>query len=181
MKPCTKCHQAKDASEFYRSRANKDGLYCQCKDCVRASRQSPESIATRKKYEQSSEKKATRGRYERTEKRKVAGRERHRKWRHTLIGRLRNCFYSMMNRCNNHKHRNYGRYGGRGIECRFEDSDKFIDYVVNVLGIDTYEKIQAREIHRLDNTGHYEPGNVSFLTPAEHIAEHVEMRRKLAG
>lgn len=82
------------------------------------------------------------------------------KYQHTLNGYLRQIFYHMNCRCNNPKHWNYKIYGGRGIKCLFESADEFIDYVLNKLKIDP-RKLQ---IDRINNNGHYEKGNIRFVT-----------------
>jgi len=45
MKRCSKCRETKDASLFYRARRFADGLTAWCKDCYRASRQTPKARA----------------------------------------------------------------------------------------------------------------------------------------
>ncbi len=85
----------------------------------------------------------------------------------TIKGRLRRIYGSMKNRCNNLKHDHYKNYGGRGIELKFT-IDEFIDYVVNDLQIDP----RGLEIHRIDNDGHYEKGNIEFLTSKKHGLKH---------
>jgi hypothetical protein len=90
----------------------------------------------------------------------------------TLIGNIRHRFGNMEQRCNNPNATNYGRYGGSGIKCRFT-IDEFVDYIVNVLEVDPREL----ECHRIDPDGHYEPGNIEFITLKEHKHRHVELRR----
>ncbi len=63
-------------------------------------------------------------------------------------------------------------YATKGTKNLFESSDAFINYVVDVMQIDP----RGLEIHRIDNGGHYEPGNIEFLTKLEHVNVHVEMR-----
>lgn len=62
-------------------------------------------------------------------------------------------------RCNDPENANYERYGGRGIEFRFEDVSVACIWVVQNLKVD-----RKREIDRIDNDGHYEPGNIRFST-----------------
>jgi hypothetical protein len=69
----------------------------------------------------------------------------------------------MKSRCLNVRCRNYNRYGGRGIR-------------VAQVWIDSYEAFLAHvgrrptprhSIDRIENEGHYEPGNVRWATPSE--------------
>lgn len=78
----------------------------------------------------------------------------------TVDGHLRHLFDSMKQRCNNPKVPNYKYYGGRGIKVLFECSE-FVDYVIFGLQVDPREL----QIDRIDNDGHYEPGNIRFVTP----------------
>lgn len=86
-------------------------------------------------------------------------------YRKTFIGHLRHHFATIKQRCNNPKLPSYKDYGGRGIECRFENADSFIYYVKNVLGYYTLERLKGLHLDRIDNNGHYEPGNIRFVTP----------------
>ncbi len=85
-----------------------------------------------------------------------------REYCNTIKGRLRRTYGDMNNCCNNPKNKRYHRYGGRGIELKFT-SDEFVDYVVNELQIDP----RGLTIDRIDNDGHYEPGNIRFVTRVE--------------
>ena len=82
------------------------------------------------------------------------------KYRKTLNGYLNTVYAGMRHRCNNPSVCNYHRYGGRGIENRFESLDDFRDYVINTLKVDP----RGIQIDRIDNNGHYEPGNIRFVT-----------------
>ena len=79
---------------------------------------------------------------------------------HTLIGNLRHRFVFIKQRCNNSKCINYKYYGGRGIKVKFKNADEFVNYVINELQIDP----RGLTIDRIDNNGHYEKGNIRFVT-----------------
>ena len=69
------------------------------------------------------------------------------------------CYYAAKHRCENPNDRSWRHYGGRGIEFRFSSFEEF------------YEHLGPRpptfEIDRIDNDGHYEPGNVRWTTRAQ--------------
>ncbi|GAG94210.1 unnamed protein product, partial [marine sediment metagenome] len=85
------------------------------------------------------------------------------KRRKTIAGHLRNIFGNILYRCGNIKCRAYKYYGGRGIQNKFKSSDEFVDYVINVLKVDP----RGLQIDRIDNNGHYEKGNIRFVTCKE--------------
>lgn len=67
---------------------------------------------------------------------------------------------SMIERCRNPNHRAYHNYGGRGIKVCPEWEQSFESFIASV-GLRPSSDL---EIERLDNNGHYEPGNVSWVT-----------------
>lgn len=109
---------------------------------------------------QQAQRKAVR-KYQQTHKVEYA--ECQRKYRQTIIGHLRCCFSRIKQRCNNPKNPYYKNYGKRGIKCLFENADGFVEYVINVLRIDP----RSLDIDRIDNNGHYEKGNIRFVTHKE--------------
>lgn len=88
------------------------------------------------------------------------------KYRQTIIGNLHNRFRLMKRRCNNSDSMGYKNYGGRGIQVKFKNVDMFIDYVLGKLQIDP----RGFDIDRINNDGHYEPGNIRFVTHKENCS-----------
>ena len=74
--------------------------------------------------------------------------------------RLKRSYDSMMHRCHNPKSYRFYDYGGRGIENRFGSLDEFRSYVVDELQVDP----RGLQCDRIDNEGHYERGNIRFVT-----------------
>lgn len=139
-KLCTRCSMWKPLDKYRAGLRCKDGLTSWCKEC---------EDKQHKKYQQTHKIKRAKSRE---------------KYRQTLIGYLRECFDAIKQRCNNPKILNYKYYGKRGIECRFENANDFICYVMGILGFNTIEKIRGLEIDRINNNGHYEMGNIQFVT-----------------
>lgn len=67
----------------------------------------------------------------------------------------------IITRCYNEKSTVYKYYGGRGIKV----SDRWRDFL-NFLE-DMGERPPGLQIDRIDNDGHYEPGNCRWVTPKE--------------
>ena len=81
----------------------------------------------------------------------------------TINGHLRHIYNNIKTRCGNPIVHNYSRYGGRGIKNKFESANEFVDYVVNNLKVNP----KGLQIDRIDNNGHYEKGNIRFVTCKE--------------
>lgn len=91
------------------------------------------------------------------------GSNKYKRYRNTIKGRLREVYRGISYRCNNIRSPAYKNYGGRGIKNKFESFDEFFDYVVGKLKISP----AGLTIDRIDNNGHYEKGNIRFVTKAE--------------
>jgi hypothetical protein len=66
----------------------------------------------------------------------------------------------------------YPRYGGRGIEWRFKDFSEFYAHIGP-------RPSSKHLLDRIDNDGHYEPGNVRWATPKQSLANRRPYRRKV--
>lgn len=69
-------------------------------------------------------------------------------------------------RCENPKDPGYHNYGGRGIEFRFSSVTEAGLYLIQNYGAPD----RTLEIDRIDTEGHYEPGNLRFVTREENRA-----------
>jgi hypothetical protein len=81
---------------------------------------------------------------------------------------------SMRGRCLSPGHREYGRYGARGITiCSRWDS--FANFLA-----DMGERPEGKSIDRIDPDGNYEPGNCRWATPLEQRHNRRDSRRQAA-
>ena len=89
--------------------------------------------------------------------------------------RLLNRLASAITRCHSPSNRAYQHYGGRGIrvcpEWRF-DRAEFLRYVQTLDGWDN----PTFEMDRIDVDGHYEPGNIRFVSRSDNLRN----KRKIA-
>lgn len=73
-----------------------------------------------------------------------------------------NIYMGAKARCTNKNNHNYKYYGGRGIEFRFKSFLEFIEAVGK-------RPSPRHSVDRIDNDGHYEPGNVKWATQLEQV------------
>jgi hypothetical protein len=66
-------------------------------------------------------------------------------------------------RCQNANNAGWANYGARGIEFRFRSVAHAAAYVLEHLG----PPPEGRSLDRIDNEGHYEPGNLRWATRQE--------------
>lgn len=77
---------------------------------------------------------------------------------------LYSAYYGIKSRCFNPDNKAYHRYGGRGITCCKEWVDSYKVFETYILSIGWKVGLQ---IDRIDNNGHYEPGNVRCVSATE--------------
>ena len=154
MKRCFKCKLEKELTEYNICRSNADGRQDCCRECGRLYRKQ----RYRRRAEIERKQNREYNRKHREEKIAYNG-----KYNATAKGHLRRVYYDFNRRCNDPKLWCYKNYGGRGIKNKFKSGAEFIDYVLNTLKVDPI----GLTIDRIDNNGHYEKGNIRFVTQAE--------------
>ena len=90
-----------------------------------------------------------------------------RKYDTSAMQRLADRYYAIQQRCENPNCVAYKHYGARGIENRFQSVDQFVAYIV---GHFPHKDYFGLHIDRADNNGHYEPGNLRLVIPAQNAA-----------
>ncbi|KKK52272.1 hypothetical protein LCGC14_3106590 [marine sediment metagenome] len=146
-KICPKCERELPVEAFNKCRSTKDGLQGSCRECYREYQQKNRARITQ--YQ--------RGYRKRNQDRGQVAWE---KYYNTIAGRLRQVFNDIKQRCDNPNCESFENYGGRGIKNKFGSLDEFRDYVTNELKVDP----RGLQVDRIDNDGHYEKGNIRFVT-----------------
>ncbi len=154
MKRYPKCRTLKSSNMFHKNRLKKDGLQCYCKYC---------RTRTAKQYREEYRNKVLRKKKAYYQKNRTKILQQIARYRNTIEGCLQQVFAGIRRRCTNPNHPAFHNYGGRGIQNRFKSLDEFRDYVIDELRIDP----RGLQIDRIDNDGHYEKGNIRFVTARE--------------
>ncbi|HDY86673.1 MAG TPA: hypothetical protein ENH82_00985 [bacterium] len=161
---CNQCSKTKAIREFGLRKTSLSGHRDECKQCRNTYEKTlRENNNTYSKHQLQN---ATDWRKNHKEQKRMCDKS----YRGTVIGYLRSVYGHIKARCTNPKVHNYYRYGGRGIKNLFKSSDELADYVVNELQVDP----RGLQIDRIDNDGHYEKGNIRFVT----CSENCKNRRK---
>lgn len=74
--------------------------------------------------------------------------------------KLYHVYYGILQRCNNPREKHYNDYGGRGIQCLFQNWEQFRDWSLN----NGYQ--EGLSIDRINNDGNYSPENCRWTTQA---------------
>ena len=156
MKTCNKCQSEYEATteNFPVCKRNSSGLASWCRGCFRAYNVCHKG-----------EKKVYNAAYRDENHEEVNAK--HREYFVTSNGFLRNLYHRMIYRCKLQQ-------GYSNVECKFESSDEFVNYVLNDLQVDP----RGKHCHRIENDGHYEKGNIKFLTKDEHVEAHRCLRKQ---
>lgn len=80
---------------------------------------------------------------------------------------------SAVQRCTNPRHPSYRNYGGRGVRICEEWRRSFVAFF-NHMG----PRPPGLTLDRIDNDGHYEPGNCRWTTYTEQIRNRRKLRRR---
>lgn len=151
-KTCTNCGESKALAEFFKDRSKKDGYRSWCKTCDALHCKTDRSKLCQKNFR----------------KRHLGQKRNYNRWYYsTSHGHLVKLYHHINLRCKKRKF-----YLDKGVTNKFVSSEVFVNYVLDELKVDPLGK----ECHRINDDGHYEPGNIEFLTRAGHKEAHREMR-----
>lgn len=90
--------------------------------------------------------------------------------------RLGERYDAMMARCHNPNSEWFPAYGGRGIKVKFSSREAFVFWALENLPHPNYKGVQ---IDRIDNNGHYEPGNLRLVSAKVNMRNRQASRRVL--
>jgi hypothetical protein len=151
-KSCTRCKADYEATleNFAPDKRASDNLQSQCRVCDR------EKVAEYRRKNPNRKQDWLDGNEERAKATGIS-------YYSSKNGDLHRKFNNMKYRCSNQK-----AYVAKGIKNKFKNFEHFRSYVVEVLGVDP----RGLVCHRPDNDGHYEEGNIEFVTRTEHKKIH---------
>lgn len=79
-------------------------------------------------------------------------------------------------RCQDPNYQAFHNYGARGIEFRFANVEAAAQWVVENLGLPT--NYRELDLDRIDNDGHYEPGNLRWATRSQNLRNRRSSKRQ---